>query len=82
MRRSGKSVEKNSVAYRKAAERYTRRVLCEIPKHYIGFSENAGFYVVIECLIGRQVHRYPVPCMGASILKTICGEIVRDWKAQ
>jgi hypothetical protein len=56
---------------RQAAEHLARRWFREagVPMHFIGFSSNAGFYLIVHCMAGGQVHEFPVYCWGARVLR-------------
>lgn len=56
---------------RQAAERLARRWFREagVPQHIIGFSDNAGYYVVIHIMARDRALTFPVPCWGARVLR-------------
>lgn len=66
---------------RQAAERLARRWFSNagVPLHHVGFSSNAGFYVIVHCLCGSQTVRYVVPHWGARALRREVNAAIWDW---
>ena len=71
-------------AERRGAEILAARWLLAdgIPRHMFGFHSTPGYYLVITCMVGTEAKQYPVPSWGGSVLKTVCEQIKRDWRAQ
>lgn len=64
-------MNRNKSRYRQAAERLARRWLdcAGVPRCHYGFTENAGFYLILVGFDGERVKNYCVPSGGAKVLR-------------
>jgi hypothetical protein len=67
---------------RRAAEKLARKwfAAAGVQPHFIGFSDNDGFYVIVHCLVGRRVRDYPVACWGVRVLRREVEKAIADYR--
>tara|TARA_R110000868_G_scaffold91230_6_gene253069 strand:+ start:520 stop:762 length:243 start_codon:yes stop_codon:yes gene_type:complete len=66
---------------RQAGEKLARRWFREagVPPHVIGFSADVGFYLIVHCMAGGRIYRFPVPCWGARVLRHEVDAAIREF---
>lgn len=79
----GDDVARTITHGRQAAERLARRWFSAagVPLHVVGFSENAGFYIVVHVMARGRIHDHRVPCWGARALRKEVDAAIRNWSA-
>jgi len=67
---------------RQAAEKLARQWFADagVPQHVIGFSDNAGYYVILHCMSRGEVCTFPVPCWGASTLRRSVDDAIKFYR--
>jgi hypothetical protein len=68
---------------RRAAEKLARKwfAAAGVPQHVVGFSDNAGFYVIVHCMSRLHRHSFPVPCWGAKALRREVENAINAYRA-
>lgn len=64
---------------RKSAERLARRWFRQagVKPHYVGFSEDDCYYLIIHCIGRGEQHEFGVPCWGAHALRLTVNDALR-----